>query len=115
MSEDSPLPLARRILHDGIVHGLHLGAQLYVSQFGKLLADLAIGESKPGVPMRANTINLWMSSGKPIAAVAIAQLWEQGKLDLDDRVGKHVTEFAVRGKEAITIRNILTHTGGFRA
>src|SRR5262249_55794594 len=55
------------------------------------------------------------SSGKPITAVAIAQLWERGRLELDDVVSKHIPEFGVRGKEAITIRHLLTHTGGFRA
>ena len=57
----------------------------------------------------------WLSAGKPIAAVAIAQLWERGLLDLDDKVAKHLPAFAVGGKENITIRHILTHTAGFRA
>jgi CubicO group peptidase (beta-lactamase class C family) len=57
---------------------------------------------------------LWMSSTKPIAAVAVAQLWEQGLLDLDDPVARHIPEFAQRGKDAVTIRHVLTHTGGFR-
>jgi CubicO group peptidase (beta-lactamase class C family) len=55
-----------------------------------------------------------MSAGKPLTAVAIAQLAERGKLQFDDRVAQHIPEFAAAGKEAITIRQVLMHTGGFR-
>ena len=48
-------------------------------------------------------------------AVAMAQLWERGLLELDDRVVRFIPEFGQMGKEPITIRHILTHTGGFRA
>jgi len=58
---------------------------------------------------------LWLSSSKPIAAVAIAQLWERGKLDLDDCVAQFMPEFGVHGKQVITLRHVLTHTGGFRS
>ena len=57
---------------------------------------------------------LWLSSGKPLAAVAIAQLWERELLRLDDPVARHLPEFAPGGKEAITVRHLLTHTSGIR-
>jgi CubicO group peptidase (beta-lactamase class C family) len=57
---------------------------------------------------------LWLSSTKPVAAVAIAQLWERGLLELDDPVARHLPEFAARGKERITLRHLLTHTAGIR-
>jgi CubicO group peptidase (beta-lactamase class C family) len=44
--------------------------------------------------------------------VAILQLWEQGKLGLDDRVAEYIDEWGA-GKERCTIRHVLTHTGGF--
>ncbi len=46
--------------------------------------------------------------------MAVAQLWENESLDLDDRVGRHIPEFARNGKEAITLRHLLTHTAGLR-
>jgi CubicO group peptidase (beta-lactamase class C family) len=112
---NSELAHTRALIEQGITDGLHPGAQLYVSLHGKVVADLALGESRPDVPMTPETVNLWMSSVKVIGAVAIAQLWERGLLDLDDRVSKFISEFAARGKEPITIRHVLTHTGGFRA
>lgn len=98
----------------GIREGLHLGAQLYVSAPGDFHAGGAAGESSPGQPLRSDDLMLWLSSSKPIAAVAIAQLWERGLLELDDPVARHLPEFAAHGKGAITLRNLLTHTAGIR-
>lgn len=64
--------------------------------------------------MTADTLMIWLSASKPIAAVALAQLWEAGRLQLDDPVARYVPEFAVHGKERITLRHVLTHTGGIR-
>ena len=88
--------------------------QLYVSLRGEVIADVALGLARDGVPMRRDTLMLWLSAGKPVSAVAVAQLWERGLLDLDDPVAKHIPEFAANGKDVVTIRHILTHTGGFR-
>jgi CubicO group peptidase (beta-lactamase class C family) len=90
-----------------------VGFQLYVSRRGEVLADAALGEARPGVPMTPETLMVWFSAGKPLAAVAIAQLWERGRLALDDPVARHVPEFGQRGKAAVSLRHVLTHTGGF--
>ena len=109
------LNLACKAIESGIARGLHVGAQLYVSRDGKPVADLAFGMARDGVPMTPDTIMLWMSSIKPITAVAVAQMWERGKIALDDPVAKYIPAFAAKGKDRITIRHVLTHTGGFRA
>jgi len=108
------LPETTRLIETGIERGLHLGAQLYVSRGGEAIVDLACGEREPGEPMASDTLVCWLSASKPITAVAIAQLFEQGRLNLDDPVAKHVPEFAAHGKDGITLRHVLTHTGGFR-
>lgn len=113
------LPKTRALLEGGIAEGLHLGGQLYVSRRGDASRsgesiEFAVGERAPGEPLTADHLMLWMSSTKPIAAVAIGRLWELGKLDLDDAVARHIPEFDVHGKGAITLRHVLTHTGGFR-
>jgi len=108
------LSRAREAIEDGIRDGLHLGAQIYVSQRGEVIADAALGEDRPGEPLRRDHLMLWLSSTKPLTAVVIAQLWERGLLELDDPVARHVPEFAANGKEGITLRHLLTHTGGIR-
>jgi CubicO group peptidase (beta-lactamase class C family) len=102
------------LIDAGIEHDLHIGAQVYISVAGKPLADWAVGLAREGVQMTPATIMPWLSSGKPVAAVAVARLLEAGLLQLDDRVGKYIPEFAVKGKEPITLAHLLTHTGGFR-
>ena len=110
-----PLSGMMRLLEAGIADGLHLGAQVYGSLGGQTAADMAIGEARPGVALEPSSLMMWLSACKPVAAVAIGQLWEQGLLDVDDPVAHHVPEFAAKGKERITLRHILTHMGGFRA
>jgi CubicO group peptidase (beta-lactamase class C family) len=108
------LPRTRDAIEAGIHDRLHLGAQVYVSLQGEPAADAALGENRPGEPLTRAHLMLWLSSTKPVAAVAIAQLWERGLLELDDPVALHVPEFAAHGKEGITLRHLLTHTGGIR-
>ena len=110
----SALPRATAVIRDGIRERLHIGAQVYVSVRGAAVADFGIGEARPGVPMTPETIMLWLSATKPVAAIAIGQLWEQELLELDDPVARHLPEFGANGKDAVTLRHLLTHTGGFR-
>jgi CubicO group peptidase (beta-lactamase class C family) len=108
------LPRTRDAIEAGIREGLHLGAQLYVSRRGEIVADAAVGENRPGEPLTRDHLLVWLSSTKPVTAVALGQLWERGLLELDDPVARHVPEFAANGKEEITLRHLLTHTGGIR-
>jgi len=103
-----------QVIQRGIDQRLHIGAQLYVSLRGRIIADIAVGEARGGVAMATDTLMPWLSAGKPLAAAAIAQLWERGRFELDDPVARHIPEFAASGKESVTIRHLLTHTGGFR-
>ncbi len=52
------------------------------------------------------------SISKQFTAAAILMLQEQGKLSLDDAVGKYVPGLT-RGDE-VTIRQILSHTSGYQ-
>ena len=92
--------------------GWHLGAQCYVSVGGEPLLDVAVGEAQAGQRLAVDDVMLWYSSGKPVTTVAVLQLWEQGRLGLDDRVGNFIAGWG-GGKERCTIRHVLTHTGGF--
>jgi CubicO group peptidase (beta-lactamase class C family) len=92
--------------------GWHDGAQCYVSRHGEVLLDVAVGESRPGRAMERDDLMLLYSAGKPLTVVAVLQLWEQGRLGLDDPVGEYVDGWGNR-KERCTIRHVLTHTGGF--
>lgn len=108
------------LIESGIEAGLHIGAQLYVSVKGEVAADIGLGLARPAgegreaVAMDSDTIVLWLSSGKPLTAVPVAQLWERGLLELDDPAAKFIPQFAANGKEGITLRDLLTHTAPLR-
>src|SRR2546423_9306130 len=111
----APLPRTTAVIERGIGEGLHLGAQVHVSVDGMPVADVGIGHARADVPMSTEQMIIWFSMTKPTTAVSIAQLWERGELRLDDPVTRFVPEFGAHGKDRITIRHLLTHTGGFRA
>lgn len=105
------------VIEAGIDRGLHPGAQLYVSRHGRTIFDDAFGRTAfngGGAPVRADSLTLWMSAGKPVAAVALAQLVAVGRVTLDDLVCQHVPAFDRHGKRPITVRHLLQHTAGFR-
>jgi CubicO group peptidase (beta-lactamase class C family) len=108
------LPRTAAILTQGIADGQHIGAQIYVAKNGQPIADFAIGESRPGVAMTPDTLTLWLSACKPIAAIAIAQLVERKSVGVNDPVTDYIPEFAANGKETVTLSHILTHTVGLR-
>ncbi|MCH9649173.1 MAG: beta-lactamase family protein [Deltaproteobacteria bacterium] len=111
---DPSLPKTIAAFEMGRKQGLHRGGQIYLSLHGKMVSNLALGEAREGKAMTSETPMIWLSATKPLTAVAIAKLWERGLLDLDDPIARHVPEFAAKGKERITLRHALTHTGGFR-
>ncbi|MDB5325092.1 MAG: putative esterase [Phycisphaerales bacterium] len=102
------------VFHRGIEAGLHPGGQFTVRLHGKTLCDEAFGNARPGVLMTPDSVQLWMSAGKPLAAIAILQQVVAGTITLDTRVAEVIPEFGLLGKAAITVRHILTHTAGFR-
>lgn len=90
----------------GIVHN---GKLVYQKGFG--YADI---ESK--VSITPKTCFRIASISKTFTAIAIMQLVEQGKINLDDRIEKYLPWFKAQTKDFdssnITIRQVLSHTGG---
>lgn len=67
------------------------------------------------LPMTRETIFDLASLTKNIATTtAIMWLLNDGLIDLDDPVCKHLPSFGERGKEAVTIRHLLTHSAGLK-
>jgi len=89
-------------------------ASVAVVQGGKIAYTHAYGlarihPDKPATPEMRYSIG---SISKQFAATAILLLQQQGKLTLDDPVGKYVPGLT-RGDE-VTIRQILSHTSGYQ-
>jgi CubicO group peptidase (beta-lactamase class C family) len=93
-------------------------ASLAVVQGGKLVYTHAYGSARlamattPAVPATPQMRYSIGSISKQFTATAILLLEEEGKLSLDDPVGKYVPGLT-RGDE-VTIRQILSHTSGYQ-
>jgi len=103
---------------EAVEHGVIPGAVVLVGHDGQVVHRRAIGrrEVEPeSEAMTADTIFDLASLTKCVATgVAMTQLIEEGKVGLDDPVAKYLPEFGANGKEAVTIRELLTHTSGLR-
>jgi CubicO group peptidase (beta-lactamase class C family) len=105
------------------------GAVTVVGRADGVLHTSAIGrrDIAAGDPMRPDTLFRIASMTKPITAIGLMILADEGKLRPDDDVAKHLPEFAGqmlvadRGMDAVTLRkparpvklrDLLTHTGG---
>ncbi|MFI7489959.1 serine hydrolase [Micromonospora echinaurantiaca] len=67
------------------------------------------------LPMRPDTIFDLASVSKLFTTIVVLQQVEQGRVELDAPVARYVPEFAAGGKEAVTVRMLLTHTSGLPA
>lgn len=111
----SALADVQRLFDAQIAAGQHPGAALAVYRHGRLALDLVggVADVESGRPVTADTMFVLFSSTKPLASVSVLQQIDRGKARLDDPVAAHWPEFGQNGKEGVTIRHILTHTGGF--
>jgi CubicO group peptidase (beta-lactamase class C family) len=92
-----------------------LGAQVCVSRNGERLLDAAIGYARPGIDMTPDSMLYLSCAVKPLIATAVCRLVDEGVLAFGDRVADHLPEFAAGGKQDVTVEDVLTHAGGFRA
>jgi CubicO group peptidase (beta-lactamase class C family) len=80
-------------------------AQLCVIHRDQVVLDQAIG-------CRPDSLFFLFSASKPLTALLVHLLAERGELGLDDPVARYWPEFGQRGKQAITIRQVLQHRSG---
>jgi len=97
------------------------GSSFYVVRDGRVVvADhLGLQDAEGGVPVDARTIYHWASITKTMTGIAIMQLRDRGLLKLDDPIVRYVPELAgvhnpFGDTEKITIRQLMSHSAGFR-
>ena len=89
------------------------GVTVLVSRNGQINYKKAFGTAnlELNTPMQVDNV-FWVASiGKQFTAVAILQLMEQGKLNLQDEITKFIPDYPTHGNK-ITIEHLLTHTSG---
>lgn len=104
-----------RKIPGGVILVARKGQIAYLKSFGK--KDLAADSA-----MTADTIFRIYSMSKAITSAAAMMLVDEGKLDLDDPISKHIPEFAAttiynkagntKPNRPPTVRDLLRHTAG---
>lgn len=96
------------------VVGTELGAALAVCVEGRLVVDLWGGwaDRRRTRPWGRDTLACLFSATKGVAALAVLQAVERGRLALDVPLADGWPAFAGDGREAITLRHALTHAAG---
>lgn len=126
---EAPATSIRGSLEAFVKDGSLSGAVAVLYQNDKTVAEEVVGyrdlESKS--PMRADSLFWIASMTKPVTAMAVMMLQDEGKLHIDDPVAKHLPEFKnqmlvqeksaervvlVKPARPVTIRDLLTHTSG---
>ncbi|WP_407640663.1 serine hydrolase domain-containing protein [Actinacidiphila alni] len=94
-----------------------VGAAVALYHHGRKVVDLWGGTAAPagGAPWAEDTVQIIRSATKGVAAACLLLLHQRGQLDLDAPVGAYWTEFKARGKERVTVRDVLAHRAGVPA
>ena len=114
----APEPIERltRTIEEHIAAGRYPGAQIAIARAGQLAVFRTFGDATllpSRQPAQDDTLWLLYSNTKVITACAVWLLVERGALRFTDTVAAHVPGFEALGKGAITVREVLTHQGGF--
>lgn len=110
VQEDARL---RAALEESLQRGEH-GVAVAAYYRGKLIVDSFAGVANPatGRPVHSKTIFPIFSVTKGVTAIAVHLQAERGLLELEAPISRYWPEFAVNGKEDITITHALSHRAG---
>jgi CubicO group peptidase (beta-lactamase class C family) len=94
--------------------GAERGLQVAVYQHGRLVVDAVSGVADPatGRPVASDTPFYVTSTAKGVASTVVHVLVERGVLEYDSPIVELWPEFGAHGKQAATLRHVLTHSVG---
>ncbi len=116
MTNETPIrsPIVDETIARLIDEGREIGVQVSAYLDGKLVVDswAGVADTDTGRLVDGDTLFNMFSVTKPFAATALHIQAARGLVDYDARVADYWPEFGVNGKEATTIRHVLTHRAG---
>ncbi|MFL5627873.1 MAG: serine hydrolase domain-containing protein [Ktedonobacteraceae bacterium] len=93
------------------------GLSAAIVKNGRLVCTAVAGMAGQNQPVTPNTLFLWASVSKTVTATALMQLYDQGKIQLDDDINKYLP-FQVSipscPNTPVTFRQLLTHTSSIK-
>jgi CubicO group peptidase (beta-lactamase class C family) len=107
----------REALCENVAHRDELGAAVAVIVEGRPVVELWCGwaDSARSRVWRSDTLVNVFSVGKALAGLCVLMLVSRGLVELDEPVCRCWPEFAAAGKDAISIRQVLSHQAGLAA
>jgi CubicO group peptidase (beta-lactamase class C family) len=100
-------------IEGAIASGREEGIQLCVYHHGQMIVDITRGtRDDAGTPLTPDDLVLVWSTSKGITATAMHILAERKLIEYDDAVARYSPSSARHGKDAISIRHIMSHTAG---
>jgi CubicO group peptidase (beta-lactamase class C family) len=107
----------RQAIEGDVERKLYDGAVTIVSVGGKVVFEHATGfaDRHAGAPMRLDSVFPIFSISKAFNAVLVLQRVERGEARLNTPICEIIPEFAARGKQRITLGQLLSHSGGLPA
>jgi CubicO group peptidase (beta-lactamase class C family) len=114
------LAAAQRVVRDEVARGGFPGGALAVGVRDTTLLEVGVGRTAWGrlaPPVDADeTLYDLASLTKAVATTtAVMVLVDDGKMRLDDPIARWLPHFTGRGREKVTVRQVLTHTAGLPA
>lgn len=93
------------------------GAVVIVARGGTIAMHEAIGlaERASGRAARTDDVFFIFSVTKQLTAATVLARIDRGELSLTTRVAEIIPEFGIKGKQRVTVAQLLTHTGGMSA
>jgi CubicO group peptidase (beta-lactamase class C family) len=77
--------------------------------------SMGYADQENTIPFTERTLNRTASIAKPMTAIAIMQLVENGQIDLDVPIQTYLPNYPTKKKGTITVRHLLTHSSGIDA
>ena len=108
---------ADKVLQNVITKELAVGASAGYAINGKVVWASANGfaNKEANIPFALDTKVRMASIAKPMTALAIMQLVELGKIDLDVPIQTYIPDYPKQENTQITTRHLLSHTSGIPA
>jgi CubicO group peptidase (beta-lactamase class C family) len=114
---DARFAAVRDAFRDNFAARGEVGAAVCVLLDGRAVVDLCGGwaDAARTVPWRPDTLVDVFSVTKGLTTTCVLQLVDRGLADLDAPIARAWPAFAQAGKEAITLRQVLSHRAGLPA
>jgi CubicO group peptidase (beta-lactamase class C family) len=103
------------VLDELVESGRELGAAVAVVRDGVVEIDRSAGTRDGASPWVSDTLVMTFSVAKPFAALALLDAVREGAVGLDQPVVSVWPEYGKAGKEATTMRHLLSHQAGLPA